>query len=402
MSWNLTPHNHTVMKSLLTTLTLSFFLTFSLSAQGIEFFHGTWAEAQEKAKAEEKLIFVDAYAVWCGPCKRMAASVFPQEKVGSFFNANFINLKIDMEKSENAEFAGKYPVSAYPTLMFLDGSGKVVQKAVGAKDADQLLEFAQKVLGRTDKSADYEKQYAEGNRDPKFLLDYVRALNAAGKPSLKITNEYLATQQDLTTDLNLNFLYEGTVEADSRVFDLLVKNQSKTVALLGEEKVSARIEKACKKTVKKAVEFKNETLLTEAKAKMKTALPAKANAFNHEADMNYYAATKDAKNYLKAAQAFQKSEIKNNSAQLHDLVIGLLRTFPDDIKAIDQAEKWAKISAENGGLPEYYLTLAEIYKRQGDKAKAKTTAEKARKAIGEKDEKNMGGKIDYFLRTLEG
>ena len=390
------------MKSLLTSLTLSLFLAFSLAAQGIEFFHGTWAEAQEKAKAEEKLIFVDAFAVWCGPCKRMAASVFPQEKVGSFFNANFINLKIDMEKAENAEFAGKYPVSAYPTLMFLDGSGKVVQKAVGAKDADQLLEFAQKVLGRADKSADYEKQYAEGERDPKFLLDYVRALNAAGKPSLKITNEYLNTQQDLTTELNLNFLYEGTVEADSRVFDLLVKNQSKAVALLGEEKVSARIEKACKKTVKKAVEFKSETLLAEAKTKIKSALPAKANAFGYEADMNYYAATKDAKNYLKAAQSFQKGEIKNNSAQLHDLVISLLRTFPDDAKAIDQAEKWAKTAAENGGLPEYYLTLAEIYKRQGDKAKAKTTAEKARKAIGEKDEKNMGGKIDYFLRTLEG
>lgn len=390
------------MKSTFVFITLSLALALSISAQGIEFFHGSWAEAQEKAKAEEKLIFVDAYASWCGPCKRMAANVFPQEKVGSYFNANFINLKIDMEKPENAEFAGKYPVSAYPTLMFLDGTGKVVQKAVGAKDADQLLEFAQKVLGRADKSADYEKQYAEGNRDPKFLLDYVRALNAAGKPSLKITNEYLATQQDLSTDFNLQFLYEGTVEADSRVFDLLIKNQSKAVALLGEEKVNARIERACKNTVKKAIEFKSEALLGEAKAKMKTALPAKAEAFGYEADMNYYAATKDAKNYLKAAQTYQKSEVKNNSAKLHDLVISLLRAFPDDSKVLDQAEKWAKNAAENGGLPEYYLTLAEIYKRQGDKTKAKETAEKARKAIGEQDNKNMSGKIDYFLRSLEG
>mgnify|MGYP000709275146 FL=1 len=131
------------MKSTITILTLSFFLTGTLSGQGIEFFHGTWAEAQAKAKTEEKLIFVDAFASWCGPCKRMAASVFPQDKVGTFFNANFINLKIDMEKPENAEFAGKFPVSAYPTLMFIDATGKLVQKAVGAKDADQLLEFAQ-------------------------------------------------------------------------------------------------------------------------------------------------------------------------------------------------------------------------------------------------------------------
>lgn len=393
------------MKKILASLTfslLTFSLPTSLSAQGIEFFHGTWAEAQEKAKSEEKLIFVDAFASWCGPCKRMAASVFPQEKVGSFFNANFVNLKIDMEKPENSEFAGKYPVSAYPTLLFIDANGKIVQKAVGAKDADQLLEFAQKVLGRADKSADYEKQYAEGNRDPKFLLDYIRALNAAGKPSLKITNEYLATQTDFSTDINLQFLYEGTVEADSRVFDLLVKNQSKTVALLGEEKVSARIEKACRNTVKKAIEFKSEALLGEAKSKMKTALPARAETFGYEADMSYYASTKDSKNYLKAAQSFQKSEIKNNSAKLHDLVISLLRAFPEDPKTLEQAEKWAKNAAENGGLPEYYLTLADIYKRQGNKEKAKSAAEKARKAIGEKDEKNMGGKVDYFIRTLEG
>ena len=373
----------------------------SLTAQGIEFFHGTWAEAQEKAKSEEKLIFVDAFASWCGPCKRMAAAVFPEEKVGAYFNANFICLKIDMEKPENAEFAGKYPVSAYPTLMFLDASGKVVQKEVGAKSVEQLLEFGQKALGRTDKSGDYEKAYNEGKRDPEFLLGYVRALNAAGKSSLKITNEYLNTQKDLTTDINLRFLLEGAVEADSRVFDLLVKNQQKASAVLGEDKVNARIESACKKTVKKAVEFKSEELLTEAKTKMKTALPARAEAFAWEADMTYYSATKDVKNYLKAAQSYQKGEIKNNSARLHDLVISLLRAFTDDSKVLDQAEKWCKTAAENGGLPEYYLTLAEIYKRQGDKDKARATAEKARKAIGEKDN-GMGGKIDYFIQSLEG
>ncbi|MBK7939025.1 MAG: thioredoxin family protein [Lewinellaceae bacterium] len=388
------------MKSIL-SLTLVLTTLTALSAQGIEFFHGTWAEAREKAKAEEKLIFVDAFASWCGPCKRMAATVFPDEKVGSYFNANFINLKIDMEKAENAEFAGQYPVSAYPTLLFLDGSGKIVQKAVGAKSADQLLEFAQKVLGKADKSGDYEKEYNEGKRDPEFLLNYVRALNAAGKSSLKITNDYLNTQKDLNTDINLRFLLEGTVEADSRVFDLLVQNQQKASVLLGGDKVNARIESACKKTVKKAIEFKSEELLADAKAKMKTARPDRAEAFAWEADMNYYAATKDSKNYLKAAQSYQKGEVKNNAARLHDLVISLLRAFPEESKVLDQAEKWSKNAAENGGLPEYYLTLAEVYKRQGDKTKARFTAEKARKAIGEKDN-GMGGKIDYFIQSLEG
>lgn len=86
------------------------------NVEGIQFFHGTWAEALEKAKIEDKLLFVDAYAQWCGPCKVMAKNVFTQKKVGDFFNENFINLKMDMETTDGASFGHKYPVSAYPTL----------------------------------------------------------------------------------------------------------------------------------------------------------------------------------------------------------------------------------------------------------------------------------------------
>ena len=67
-------------------------------SRGIDFFPGSWNEALELAKKEDKLIFLDAYASWCGPCKSMQKKVFPTDKVGEYFNARFINVKIDMEK----------------------------------------------------------------------------------------------------------------------------------------------------------------------------------------------------------------------------------------------------------------------------------------------------------------
>ena len=383
------------------TLSLIVFCAISLSAQGIEFFHGTWAEALEKAKSEEKLIFVDAFASWCGPCKRMAAQTFPDPKAGEFFNANFLNLKIDMEKPENAEFAGKYPVNSYPTLMFIDATGKIVMKEVGGKTVDQLLETGKKALGKNDKSVDFEKKYAEGDRDPKMLFDYVRSLNAAGKPSLKITNEYLKTQQDLSSEFNLKFILEGAVEADSRVFDLLVKNRAQIIAVSSEEAVNARVEKACKNTVAKAIEFKNKTLLEESKVKMKAGNPARATAFACEADMNYAKAVKDPALFLKAARSFQKTEVKSNSAKLHELVVSLVRSFPEDKKVLGQAASWAKTAAENGGLAEYWMTLAGVYKLQGNKAKARSTAERAKKELTEKDAM-LKEKIQYFMDSLEG
>ena len=149
----------------------------------------------------------------------MAAQTFPDPKAGQFFNANFISLQIDMEKAENAAFAAKFPVNAYPTLMFIDEEGKLAAKQTGALGVDALIEYGQKVMGKADKSVELQKQYDDGNREPEFLYTYLSALNRAGKPSLKIANDYLNTQTDLTTPFNLKFILEGAVEADSRVFD---------------------------------------------------------------------------------------------------------------------------------------------------------------------------------------
>ncbi|HCE85197.1 MAG TPA: hypothetical protein DEO99_03495, partial [Bacteroidetes bacterium] len=79
---------------------LTFFVCASLTSQGISFFEGSFDAAKELAAKEGKLIFMDSYAKWCGPCKRMARDVFTVEEVGDFFNANFVNLKMDMETEE--------------------------------------------------------------------------------------------------------------------------------------------------------------------------------------------------------------------------------------------------------------------------------------------------------------
>ena len=94
-----------------------------LSAQnaGINFLHGTtWTEAVAKAKAENKLIFIDFYTQWCGPCLNMAQTVFSLPTVGYYYNQTFINLKIDAEEGEGITLAKKYGVRSYPTYAFID------------------------------------------------------------------------------------------------------------------------------------------------------------------------------------------------------------------------------------------------------------------------------------------
>ena len=57
-----------------------------------------WKKVLKKAKKEKKLIFIDCYTSWCGPCKMLSSQVFTREDVGNQFNADFVNVKYDMEK----------------------------------------------------------------------------------------------------------------------------------------------------------------------------------------------------------------------------------------------------------------------------------------------------------------
>jgi len=123
-------------------------LTAQAPAGGIDFFHGSFEEAKQKARKENKLIFLDAYASWCGPCKQMAREAFTNPQVGSYFNSHFINLKMDMERGEGPRVARQLRVMAYPSLFFMKGDGKVVHRTVGKKNAEALLSLGKQAEGK--------------------------------------------------------------------------------------------------------------------------------------------------------------------------------------------------------------------------------------------------------------
>src|SRR5688500_7757549 len=70
-------------------------------AQGIKWTTGlTWEQINQKAKTENKYIFLDLYATWCGPCKEMDKSVYPNDTVGLFFNNKFVSVKVQMDRTK--------------------------------------------------------------------------------------------------------------------------------------------------------------------------------------------------------------------------------------------------------------------------------------------------------------
>ena len=160
-------------------------------AQGVKFETGTWEEMLNKAKTESKLVFVDVYTQWCGPCKHVATNVFPQEKLGEVYNKQFINFQIDAESPAGKEFVTQYPVDAYPTFFYINSQGEILNKAVGAKSVDGFIREASMVetFARYGGYAKMMEAIENGTATKEMYKEYYLSANDKEKP--KAVNLYL-------------------------------------------------------------------------------------------------------------------------------------------------------------------------------------------------------------------
>ncbi len=106
---------------------------------GVRFFQGSWEALLQEAQKQNKPIFVDFYAVWCGPCKMLEKYTFSNPQVGAYADRHYIAYRIDAEKGEGPRLANQYRIRAYPTIVFLDPQGKELGRHVGYTDANGFL-----------------------------------------------------------------------------------------------------------------------------------------------------------------------------------------------------------------------------------------------------------------------
>lgn len=213
--------------------------------QGVNFEPLTFEEALAKAKTENRWIFVDAYTVWCGPCKQMADKVFTQEKVGTFFNNNFINVKYDMEKGEGPELAKKLGVGAYPTFVMIKPDGTLHHKMVGGMEADVLMDKVRKAQQDTETIGALAARYEAGERDKQFLSKYLGELLLVSEMARIrevagiLGNSLTDAEKVLPAYWNL-FSNDDLAKLHSANSDYLHHNKSRFYETIGREKVEKR------------------------------------------------------------------------------------------------------------------------------------------------------------------
>ncbi len=98
--------------------------------------------ALAEAKKQNKMVFLDIYTTWCGPCKWMDENVFTDARIAEKFNKKFINYKIDGESFDGVNLVLKYNIDSYPTYIFIDASGNARHRIEGMMTTELLLQEA--------------------------------------------------------------------------------------------------------------------------------------------------------------------------------------------------------------------------------------------------------------------
>jgi thiol-disulfide isomerase/thioredoxin len=220
------------------------FLLNNLTAQdsGMVFFQGNWTSLLDKARAENKLVFIDAYTTWCGPCKRMSSDVFTSTEVGEFYNRNFINYKLDMERGEGPKISQQYGVAAYPTYLFVNGTGELVHRGLGFLPREDFIDLGKKAVG-----ADVEKANPENPREksqaytPDMLYkDAFDRLAKRDGSHIVTARNYLNMQADWLSETNRKFIYNMATEPYADLFTFMLRNRPAFEEMFGADAVNSK------------------------------------------------------------------------------------------------------------------------------------------------------------------
>lgn len=385
---------------------------------GIHFQHGfTWQQIQQKAKAEHKFIFMDCYTTWCGPCRYMSKTIFPQKVVGDAMNDKFIAVKMQLDTSatDNDEvkkmytlahsIATNYKVNVYPTYLFFNEDAMLVHRAVGSSEADAFIAKTKEALNPETQYYTLLDKYKRGKKDSGFLHRLTTASMGAYdmENESKIANDYLATKPDLYTKENLSLLKDVTQSSKDKGFQIMLTNADKVDAVMGKGTAGAVVQNIVMQEDVYPVLFpkkvKNPKELVEPNwsdvdSVLQTKYPAQQASISAYSKVLFFMFKQDWDKFGPAVVTYMKTYGDNVSEdQLNSFAWTVFQNCNDET-CLQNALEWSKRSFDKNKTPGFMDTYANILYKLGKKDEALQWEQKAMDTATESDKTGYQQTID--------
>lgn len=379
------------MKKIILSL-VALFVFASAFSQGIEFEHGTFSEALAKAKKENKIVFMDCYTTWCGPCKYLAKNIFTQDEVGAFFNKNFVSIKMDMESEAGKPLKETYQIKAFPTLLWLDAEGNIQHKMEGAGDAQALIATATLALDPKNNWAALNKQFEKGERSAAFLQKYITTSTNAGMDAKEAAKIYFSSKKydELINAKDAELIANVVSSTSDPIYLFVLKNKTKFYAVADQVQIDQFLGQTMLSELGQLVR-KGDTEGFEAKKKELIALDqeigSKIIAF---VDMNMLRRDPDQKKYYEAMANYAMKYDFDNPENLNQYAWTIAEAKEDlDKELVSKAVKMAKRSVELNANFANIDTYACVLNKAGQIEEAKIQAAKSIELAPEDQKKDL-------------
>jgi len=360
---------------------ISIFCAIAVSAQeSITFQELPFKDIIAKAKKEKKLVFIDAYASWCGPCKMMEKNIFTQKSVSDYYNTNFINARFDMEKGEGRDIASKFGVRSYPTYLFLNGEGELVSRNTGYMEESLFVAMAQDINSPGNKKGSLKDRFAGGEKDPEFLINIMKLnANSDYEFAKKASERYFQNKkktEELTKD-EIGFLLYFVKSSEDINYPVFASRKAEIIKFLPEEtynEFDAQLKLG--KIVEQSIDDKNKKINDDYFMKAAEPLVGKEAAAKklNQTKLSYYEQNSIFPEYEKAALDYYKNSDTFDPNEL----LRAAWIFADHVKtpsSLKKATEWAEKSVMRGETSENTYILAKLYYLTGNKETAKNYAE---------------------------
>ena len=137
-------------------------------------------EASQKAAQAGKIVFVDFYTTWCGPCRLMDKTTWTNDEVIRLLQEKTVPIQVDAEKE--TKLAERYHIEGYPTMLLLKPEGTELDRFLGYRDAKTFLaDFNGALKGRDPAVKAKDKQTSLGTNDPMARMQHGQKLAQSGK-----------------------------------------------------------------------------------------------------------------------------------------------------------------------------------------------------------------------------
>jgi thiol-disulfide isomerase/thioredoxin len=360
--------------------------------RSIRFNEKPWQEIVAMAKKENKMIFLDAYASWCGPCKWMAANMFTNDTIADYYNATFICASFDMEKGEGLNLRKKYAVRAYPSLIFINADENMVHEKVGApQKVGDYIDIAKVAQNPEECLAAYITKYNSGTNTPQFIQTYLYRLADAYIPTGPVLKKYFATQResDLLNRGNWNIIYRFAGEMNDPLFEFLLKHKAEYSKAYSKDSVNHKITEVFGNSLRGSLRSGNSRQSDSAymamKEKIRTSGVEGADKIIFTSDLQWLQVKGKNKEFLDLAYDNLDKYCSGDHFILNSVAL-FVSNITTEAKYLDKALSWAKKSVSIKAEPANLDTYASLLLKMGRKDDA---IQQEKNAIAKAKERNI-------------